>query len=250
MLAYIFLALGLVSLTLFCVCRDKKSSTVAICWKTLTSVFFVATAIAATVYNKEGLLVSALLMVGGLVMGLIGDITLDFKIFLKGLPYEKAESDADNMTYIGMAAFAVGHILYITAATLRSPASKLTLLWSALVAIGLVACIFALSITVMKMRFGKYLIPSVLYAFLLSWFVVYSVWQTAIVGASVANVLLLVGAIMFIVSDLILSMTYFSKEEDYKKEGFLNPESKFMIVSNHVTYYIAQFAIAVAIMFI
>ena len=106
-----------------------------------------------------------------------------------------------------------------------------------------------LSIFVMKMRFGKFLIPSISYCILLTWFVVYSAWNLAAIK-STANILLLVGSIMFIVSDLILSMTYFSKEEDYKKQGMMNPESKFMIVANHATYYIAQFLIAIAILFI
>lgn len=248
MLAYVFLALGLVSLMIFCIFRDKKSSSIAICWKSVTSILFVATAVTASIYNENVLLPSALLTVGGLVLGLVGDITLDFKILLKNIPYGNAEKDSDNMTYVGMAAFAAGHILYILATMLRNPADRINMLWSALIALGLTAIIFALSLTVMKMRFGKFLLPSIGYAFLLSWFVVYSAWQISS-SASVANVLLLVGAVMFIVSDLILSMTYFSKEEDYKKEGPLNPESKLMIVSNHVTYYVAQFAIALAIMF-
>jgi hypothetical protein len=45
-------------------------------------------------------------------------------------------------------------------------------------------------------------------------------------------------------------MTYFSKESDYQKDGILNPESRFMISANHITYYIAQFLIAICILFI
>lgn len=250
MMAYIFLILGMASLVCFCVVRDKYSSTGAIAIKTLTSLFFVATAVAAVLSRPvpELYLTSALLVVGGLVCGLVGDVTLDFKIFLKSLNYPHASRDADVMTYTGMAAFGVGHVLYIVATALRAPDDHLNLLWSALIAVGLVGAIFALSIGVMKMRFGKFLIPSVSYALLLSLFVVYSLWQLA-AAASTANVLLLVGAVMFIVSDLILSITYFSKPEDYGKSGIMHPESKFMIVTNHVTYYIAQFFIALAILF-
>jgi hypothetical protein len=66
---------------------------------------------------------------------------------------------------------------------------------------------------------------------------------------SLTNVLLIIGSILFILSDLVLSMTYFSKEEDYKKEGILNPESRFMISLNHILYYGAQFFIAISILF-
>ena len=242
MATYIFLALGVVSFVAFAIFRDKKSSATAICIKTVVSLMFIATAIAALLENEHRgfVLLPALLMIGGLVLGMVGDITLDFKIYLKGLPYKDAEKDSDKMTYIGMAAFGVGHILYITATALRA---------SALIGIGVTAAIFCLSIFVMKMRFGKFLIPSISYCILLTWFVVYSAWQLAAVN-STANILLLVGSIMFIVSDLILSMTYFSKEEDYKKQGMMNPESKLMIVANHATYYIAQFLIALALLFI
>ncbi|MBQ9276149.1 MAG: lysoplasmalogenase [Clostridia bacterium] len=250
MAAYIFLVIGFAFLAVFCVFRDKKSSVTAVCFKTVVSVMFIATAVAGLVYNqhREAVLVPALLMIGGLVLGLVGDVTLDLKIYLKGLPYDNAEKDSDKMTYIGMASFGVGHILYIIATGLRF-GFGLNLLYTAICAVGVTGAIFIFSIFIMKMKFGKFLAPSISYCLLLTWFVAYSAWQLAM-AFSVASVLLLVGAVMFIVSDLILSMTYFSKEEDYKREGMLNPESRLMIITNHVTYYIAQFLIAIAVMFI
>ena len=252
MVTYIFLALGFIAFVLFAMFRDKRSSATAICLKSVVSLMFIATAIAAILENGnrhlDEVLRPALLIIGGLALGMVGDITLDFKIYLKGLPYKEAEKDSDRMTYIGMAAFGVGHILYITATALRAGAG-LDMLYSALIALGVTAAIFCLSIFVLKMRFGKFLIPSISYCVLLTWFVAYSAWQVAVVGSK-ANIFLLVGAIMFIVSDLILSTTYFSKPEDYNKKGMMNPESKFMIVANHATYYIAQFLIAIALLFI
>ena len=252
MVAYIMLALGIICLTVFCVLRDKKSSAKAIAVKTVVSLLFIATAVAALLERDGGaggVLLPALLMIVGLVLGLVGDVTLDFKIFLKGLGYEGCEKDSDTMTYFGMAAFGVGHVLYITSTALRYPGLEMNLLWSALVAVGLAGAIFGIAIPILKMRFGKYLIPSVSYAFLLCWFIAFAGWQMAS-GVTTGSVMLLVGSILFIVSDLILSMTYFSKPEDYLKPGPLNPESKLLIVANHVTYYFAQFLIALAIMFI
>lgn len=252
MFPYLFLGLGVVALVVFCILRDRRSSSAAIAVKSVTSIFFIATAIAALTSreNPQGVLLPGLLMIGGLVLGMVGDITLDFKIYLKGLSYQGAEKDSNNMTYLGMAAFAAGHILYILATMLRFAGMEIHMLWAALVAIGLVAAIFGLSLGVMKMRFGKFLGFSIGYAFLLCWFVVYSIWQTVAAGATTGNVMLTIGSILFIVSDLILSMTYFSKPEDYNRKGMLHPESKLMIVANHVTYYAAQFLIALAILFI
>jgi len=253
MFTYIFVALGIGAMIIFCIFRDKNSSVLAISLKTLASFFFIATAVTALGENESEqsvALLPSLLMIMGLVAGLIGDITLDLKIYLRKLKYPTAQNDSEIMTYVGMGAFGIGHILYITASAVRYPDTAINLLWSALVAILLIGIVMGVSIFVLKMRFGKFLIPSIAYGFLLSWFVVLSIWQLASQGSSASGILLLIGAIMFIISDLILSMTYFSKEEDYKKEGMMNPESKLMICANHATYYIAQFLIATAILYI
>ena len=52
--------------------------------------------------------------------------------------------------------------------------------------------------------------------------------------------LVLIGGVLFAVSDLILNLTYFG----------VGHEKPFDIVSNTVTYYAAQFIIALAILFI
>ena len=49
---------------------------------------------------------------------------------------------------------------------------------------------------------------------------------------------------------MVLSMTYFSKSADYERKGMLNPESRLMIIVNHVTYYLAQFLIVLSLLFI
>ena len=62
--------------------------------------------------------------------------------------------------------------------------------------------------------------------------------------------ILLAGAILFVLSDMVLSMTYFSKTADYERKGMLNPESRLMIIVNHATYYLAQFLIALSLLYI
>ena len=252
-LPYIYIGIGALLLGLFCYLRDKKSSIIAICVKTLVSIMFILTGVFALLNNQnplESIKLPAIYMIIGLVLGLIGDIVLDLKIYLKGLDYERAQKDSDTLTYFGMVAFGVGHIFYIFSVFNRYLEAPLIILWSFLIAIGVAALIFTIAIGVMKMRFGKFLMPSVVYCILLSWFIVYCIWRCATQTGEVENIILVVGSIMFIVSDLILSMTYFSKPEDYEKKGIMNPESKFLISANHITYYIAQFLIAIAIMFI
>jgi len=99
------------------------------------------------------------------------------------------------------------------------------------------------------MDFRKFFIPSILYGILLACFVFLSIFKISF-SYTRANLFILIGSILFIVSDLILSITYFSKKEDYEKKGIMNPESRFMIIMNHITYYAAQFLIAIAILFL
>lgn len=49
---------------------------------------------------------------------------------------------------------------------------------------------------------------------------------------------------------MVLLMTYFSKPADYERKGMLNPELRLIIIVNHVTYYLAQFLIALSLLFI
>jgi len=256
MFTYFLLAFGIIMLILFLVARDKKSSALAIILKTATSLFFIATAVAALTENLVNLgdkyvVVPGGLVILGLALGMVGDITLDFKIYFKGLigSYDNAEKDSDAMMYIGMIVFGVGHILYIASTATRFPGLEMNLLWSALVAIGACALLFVVSIFVLKMNFGKWLIASISYGFLLFWFFILSVWTIAQVGSTPETVIQLIASLMFLLSDMVLSMTYFSKKEDYEIQGPYNPESRVMICVNHITYYAAQFLLAVLILF-
>lgn len=257
MLPYFLFAVGIVMLILFLIARDKKSSMLAIILKTVTSLFFIATGVAALVENGVANDLSKIILPGclvilGLVLGMVGDITLDFKIYFKGLEgkYEGAEKDRDAMMYFGMLAFGIGHILYITSLAIRFPGYGMNVLWSALVSLAVVAIMFVVCIFALKMQFGKFLVPGIIYAFLLCWFVVMSAMYVKPASGSTSSIVLLVGSILFVVSDMVLSMTYFSKPEDYQKQGVLNPESRLMIIVNHVTYYLAQFLIALSLLFI
>ena len=257
MLPYFLLVCGIIMLILFLIARDKKSSALAIVLKTATSLFFIATGLAAVVENgvignSDAKLLPSALVIMGLVLGMVGDITLDFKIYFKGLKgkYEGVEKDRDTMMYFGMLAFGIGHVLYITSMAIRFNGYEMNLLWSALGSAAIVAVMFLVCIYVMKMQFGKFLIPSIAYAFLLCWFVVLGVLYVKPAQGSASAGVLVAGSVLFVASDMVLSMTYFSKPADYERKGTLNPESRLMIIVNHTTYYLAQFLIALSLLFI
>ena len=256
MYAYYLTGVGALFLILFLVFRDKKSSIKAIIFKTCTSMMFIAVAFASLHENPWGnidnVLIPASLIISGLIMGLIGDIVLDFKIYLKGISdkYPAAKKDSELITYMGMGAFGIGHVFYISACVLRFVNNNLNLIWAALGAVVFTALVFVVSIKLLKMRFGKFLVPAASYSVLLCFFAAIASICIATDGALKSTIFLLIGSLLFLLSDLVLSMTYFSKSEDYQKTGPMNPESRVMIIVNHVLYYGAQFCIALALRFI
>ena len=247
---YIFVSLGIIFLILFLIKRDKHGSILACMIKTLTSMMFIITALLA-MHNKNKFEIQYILIVIGLIFGMIGDILLDLKVYFKSLNinYNVDIKNHDYLMYFGMASFGIGHILYIISAYLLSNNLWFYLIISLIIGLFLISLIMIISIKLLKMNYNKFLIPSICYGFLLSSFVMFSIFKI-INNYSIGNLLLLLGSILFILSDLVLSMTYFSKEEDYQKEGILNPESRFMISINHILYFGAQFLIALCILFI
>ena len=238
MLTYILLVLGGISLTVFLLFRNKEGGIIPAALKTLTSLLFVATAISASVNNyivTGPLNVEKMTFMGlvilGLVCGLIGDLTLDLKVTYKTLNLHHS----DLYTFFGMGAFAIGHILYIVAVSLFFGFTG----WTILIAFGVTAAIFSISIFVLKMKFGKFLIPSVVYALLLTMFLACAVAAGIMTCFSVTVILIVVGAALFLLSDLVLSMTYFDGNE-----------SRVLIVVNHVLYYAAQFLIALSLYYL
>lgn len=238
MLTYILLALGGISLAFFLLFRNKEGGIGPAILKTLTSLLFVATALSGAVNNyivtgnaaPEKLTFMALVVLG-LVCGLIGDLTLDLKVTYKTLNVRHS----DLYTYFGMAAFGVGHILYIVAVALFFGFSA----WTILIAAAVTAGIFCVSIFLIKMQFERFLIPAIAYTFLLTLFIAGTVAAGMIAGFAVAVILLVIGSALFLLSDLVLSMTYFNGNE-----------SRVLIIINHVLYYAAQFLIALSLYYV
>ena len=237
MTTYILLVIGAVFLTAFLSFRTKDGGILPAALKTITSFLFVATAVAAVIgnYSMTGSLsAKKLLFMGlivlGLVAGLIGDLTLDLKITYR----DSNMRHSDLYTYFGMAAFGVGHILYIVAIALYFGFSP----WTLLIALGATAAIFCVSVFVLKTDFGKFLVTSIVYTFLLTLFAANAIAAGVIAGFSLTVILLSVGAGLFLLSDLVLSTIYFDGDD-----------SRGMIVVNHVLYYAAQFLIAVSLLY-
>lgn len=238
MSAFILMDLTIISLIIFLLFRDKDGGLLPATLKTVTSLLFVGTAIAAMVENMNinGSIGTTILLAIGLIIfgqvgGLIGDLTLDLKI-----TYAKINPrHSDFFTYVGMGAFAIGHIAFIVAVSLIYGFSA----WTLLIAAGASAAIICISMFVLKMKYGKFLIPTCIYAFLLTLFMACTVAAGILTTFNTSVILLTCGAGLFLLSDLVLSMTYFDGRD-----------GRTFIIINHVLYYAAQICIALSIMYI
>ena len=204
--------------------------------KALASVGFIAVAVTAIYMggaDRTGVHVpSAIFIVAGLVMGLIGDIVLDLKVVYLRSPEEGAYLTG------GMAAFAIGHILYLVA--ILTYFTSRVISWPVIgicVAVAAV-CAFAMVFggeKLMKFDFGKFTVHSIVYAFFLLFMGAIGIAAWVRGKASNPHVpIFSVGMILFLLSDVVLTQMYFGGKA----------KDKLLCVINHGLYYAAQICIA------
>ena len=225
------LLIGLLSLTGFLFLRVKKTDVKSLMLKSVTSVMFILTAVFLTIAKPT--LYSALI-IAGLVCGILGDIWLDMKFMYR--------QDDDFLTKAGFSSFAFGHVFYIAAIIAGTTQFRWVSIPMSLV-VGVIAfLVIYFGEKIMKLKYhANYKIISALYGGLL-FFVTALPFNCAFLAGVKDNLHLMAffaGGVFFIISDIILSGTYFG-------EGRNRPVD---IITNHVTYYIAQFVIASSILF-
>ncbi len=225
---YLVLFLGAIALIMFLVARDRNGSVKALLIKTTTSFLFIAVAFTSFMVNaiQEVTTFFALIMMG-LICGLIGDIVLDLKIMYK--------ESSSLYQHGGMVAFFVGHVFYLAASLIYFGFS-----WMALVAALILAIIIVcVSKFILKFNFAEHSIDTYAYSFALCYMMTQACYAAITQGYTTSTVLLAAGAILFLLSDLLLVMTYYD-----------NKDSKPFIAVNHVLYYAAQYAIALSILYL
>ena len=162
----------------------------------------------------------------GLVCGLLGDLFLEVQYFYK----EKKNSQI----FSGMVAFFIGHVFYIIAISSLIGFNYLSII---------VGLVFTIAVVIggfiLKMNFGKLKLPSYLYTFIIFTMVGQSLFLAIDSQFSLFSVVLMSGALLFGISDLLLAPIYFKGE---KRVSF--------VIANLATYYLAQLLIAISILFI
>jgi len=209
---------------MFLIKRDEKGSPIALILKTVTSIFFMLTALIALSQNEDAQKYSYFI-IAGLLFGLIGDIALDLK-------FVYPQDDA-LYTYSGMTSFSLGHVFYLTALIFYFGFN----VWALVAAVVIAAAVLCVTKFAMKFDYGKYIWITAIYSLLLMYFMCQSVY-TVITSFSLSTLYLAIGGVMFALSDAVLSMEYFGGKN-----------SKALIAVNHITYYLAQYAIALSILY-
>ena len=226
---------GFVLLGVFLYFRVKEKRVTAVVIKGFASMMFIVTALVAWLTSKNPDNTFAVFILFGLFFGLLGDILLDIKYI--DLNRELL------FTRLGFIAFAVGHIFYVTGLFVylfNFDANVLYIIIPILVALLLMA-ITLLMEKFTKVRYERMKIFVIFYAFIL--FFTTAIYMSAAIQSgwnSTTVIIIAFALIAFALSDLILNNTYFAP-------GFSSPA---FIISNHIFYYVAQFAIALSLFFL
>ena len=224
---YLLVLTGSIALTLFLIARDRKGSVQALLIKTLTSFLFISVAFTSFMINPNpDVATFAMLIMMGLICGLIGDIVLDLKIM-----YRESSSLYQQG---GMVAFLVGHLYYLAALVIYFGFNWMPMV----IALVLAVIIGLVSKFILKFNFAEHTIITYAYSFFLSYMMTQACYAAITRGFTACTVLLAAGAILFLLSDLVLVMTYYD-----------NKDSRPFIAVNHILYYAAQYSIALSILY-
>lgn len=233
-MAYVFLILGIVVTIVFLTKRTAKVTLNVAFLKAVASMCFILTGLFGFVANENCPRIVGALVAAGAAWGMLGDIALDLKYVFKN--HEK------DYTNAGFVSFLVGHIFYISAMYFAFGFDKLALIFGAVCSV--LAFTFVLYCEpLLKVKFGEYKLITVFYMAVLGAVTGVAIGYAISSGYSLAQTLLNAGFMLFLASDCVLSDLYFSLDERKRTK-------RSSIIINHALYYIAQFCIAISILFI
>lgn len=156
----------------------------------------------------------------GLILGAAGDVLLQFM--------DCRPKDRESFFRAGLGAFLIGHVFYIVAFALLGRVTG----WAVLLAAVLFAALFLLQFPA-RMDLKGQKVPVYAYAAVISVMTAFAVLSF---GAGARGALVGLGGILFLVSDAILALIFFSPLRE-----------KSLPTWNLITYYAAQILLALSI---
>jgi uncharacterized membrane protein YhhN len=230
-----------ISIIIFLIERLKECSVKATVLKATSSLLFVVLACVAVLIKPENSGYGMMFIIG-MVLCTIGDIWLDLK-------YVHKEND-EQYTFVGIGSFMISHIFYLVGILMAYPEF---IGWQVALAI-----FSALSVSVIErliskktgFEYGKFKTLTFVYSIVIMLTVTFSLngmnafgWLPMLGGAEMPDVLprfvtMNVGTLIFALSDLALSIAFFKK----------NGNTKANVIWVHITYYLAQYLLALSIL--
>lgn len=225
---YIAMSIGVIVSLAFVFVRSSGNSVRNLIFKSVSSLFYMLSAVFAVIENYNAYKYGSLIIMGG-ALGLVGDILLDLKGVYK--------QDANDYLKGGFLFFLVGHIFYFGAMIYYNRMVWWQVLICAVISLAVAAGSVA-SANILHVHYGKYRRIVFMYVTFLV-----MTNSTAICAAITTQhksmILVAIGATLFTISDVILNSTYFSRGCDTKPWLFLN----------HFCYYAGQYLIAASVFF-
>lgn len=237
---YVSIALGCAALILFMIKCNKQRSVGGVFNKNIVSIFFIAVAFFGTFKalgdDNHSMIQYGLCLMFGLVFGMLGDIYLDQKWVYP--------DDEKKYLYAGFITFLIGHCFYIFA-IFRKFSEFVKLEAKHFLIAAAVAAVVDIGNLILekptKQHYGSYKAIVSVYTFFVAGTLGASLTAAIFTHGTEGFVPFLVyaiGALLFLVSDIILSPMYFG-------DGSKNTPVNFVI--NHLTYYIGQYMFAFTI---
>lgn len=230
-----------ISIIIFLVERLKGCSVKATVLKATSSLLFVVLACVAVLIKPENSGYGMMFIIG-MMLCTVGDIWLDLK-------YVHKEYD-EQYTFVGIGSFMISHIFYLAGILLAYPEF---IGWQVALAI-----FSALSVSVIErlvskktgFEYGKFKTLTFVYSVVIMLTVTFALnavnafgWLPVLGGAEMPAVMprflcMNMGTVIFAFSDLSLSIAFFRK----------GGNTKLNVVVIHITYYLAQFLLALSIL--
>jgi len=213
--------------------RMRGASWSAFILKTVCGVLFCVLGVAGYLHVRSlgsDQMALGILIMTGLAMGLLGDVSLALKDLVK--------PRYDRFLLGGFLLFAAGHVAYIAALIIgwETPFPWVPIFICAGLAIGFVICD-----RVLRLNFGRFKWVVAAYGVLLMMLPAMGFFTMATGStASPQPGIMAAAGVSFLISDLVLAWTYFGRGQDRPWEHVLC----------YVFYYAAQFGIAAALFII